>query len=81
MIRQVSADEIEINTGTLRVRAQSECPHRKGRLRFGFVNPRRMTITCPLHQSTFDLYTGARLTGPACDGLRLSVLEAEHARR
>ncbi|MGH3761442.1 Rieske (2Fe-2S) protein [Actinophytocola sp.] len=77
MIRQVSADEIEIDTGTLRVRAQSACPHRKGRLRFGFVNTRRMTITCPLHHSTFDLRTGERLSGPACGGLRVSVLESE----
>jgi nitrite reductase/ring-hydroxylating ferredoxin subunit len=74
VIRQVSADEIEIDTGTLRVRAQSECPHRKGRLRFGFVNSRRMTITCPLHHSTFDLYTGQRVSGPACVGLRVTVL-------
>ena len=76
MIRQVSADEIEIDTGTLRVRTQSECPHRKGRLRFGFVNPHRMTITCPLHHSTFDLYTGEPIAGPACTGLRVEVLGA-----
>lgn len=75
MIRQVSADEIEVETGELRVRVQSECPHRKGRLRFGFVNTRRETISCPLHHSTFDLRTGARLSGPACAGLRVTVLE------
>lgn len=75
MIRQVSEDEIEVDTGELLVRAQSACPHRKGRLRFGFVNARRQTITCPLHHSTFDLRTGARVSGPACEGLRVSVLE------
>lgn len=75
MIRPVSADEVEVETGGLRVRVQSECPHRKGRLRFGFVNERRRTITCPLHHSTFDLRTGARLSGPACAALRVSVVE------
>jgi len=75
VIRQVAEGEIEIDTGTLRVRAQSECPHRKGRLRFGFVNTRRMSITCPLHHSTFDLRTGTQLSGPPCGSLRVSVLE------
>lgn len=77
MIRQVSEDEIEIEVRPLRVRAQSECPHRKGRLRFGLVNARRLTITCPLHHSTFDLRTGTQLSGPPCGTLRVSVLADE----
>jgi nitrite reductase/ring-hydroxylating ferredoxin subunit len=73
-ITQISADEILVQAGGMRVRAQSECPHRKGRLRFGVVNARRMSITCPLHQSTFDLRTGRRLSGPDCGPLRVEVL-------
>jgi len=77
MIRQVTESEIEVDTGTIRVRAQSECPHRKGRLRFGYVNDRRQTITCPLHHSTFDLRTGAQLAGPPCGALLVTVLDEE----
>lgn len=74
VIRQVSADEILIEADGVRVLAQSECPHRKGRLRFGTVNPVRMSITCPLHHSTFDLRTGRQLSGPPCGSLRVSAL-------
>lgn len=77
VVRQVSADQILIEVGGVRVLAQGECPHRKGRLRFGMVNPRRMSITCPLHHSTFDLRTGRQLSGPPCGPLRVSVLTDE----
>ena len=47
------------------------CPHRGGRLDHGEINPRRKTITCPLHRSVFSLETGEQRSGPACG--RLSV--------
>lgn len=74
VVRQVSVDDILVEAGGTRVLAQSECPHRRGRLRFGTVDPRRMSITCPLHHSTFDLRTGRQLSGPPCGPLRVSVL-------
>ncbi|MGH3938009.1 MAG: Rieske (2Fe-2S) protein [Pseudonocardiaceae bacterium] len=45
------------------------CPHRKGRLVHGYVNARKLQITCPLHGSTFDLITGCPITGPGTDPL------------
>ncbi|MGW1073693.1 Rieske (2Fe-2S) protein [Streptomyces sp. NPDC002537] len=45
------------------------CPHRKGRLVHGYVNPRTLRITCPLHRSTFDLVTGCQTSGPSADAL------------
>ena len=41
------------------------CPHRDGRLLYGYVNAVRLRITCPLHRSSFDLETGEVLTGPS----------------
>ena len=76
-IRQISQDEILVEVDGTKVITQSECPHRKGRLRFGVVNARRMSIICPLHQSSFDLRTGRRLSGPACGPLRVLVLGDE----
>ncbi|WP_020672404.1 Rieske (2Fe-2S) protein [Amycolatopsis nigrescens] len=70
-MRQVTETEIEVEVDGRRIVVQSECPHRKGRLRFGFVNERRLSITCPLHYSTFDLLTGRQLSGPACGPLRV----------
>ncbi|MBP2329647.1 nitrite reductase (NADH) small subunit [Kibdelosporangium banguiense] len=77
VIKPVSEDEILVELGSTKVITQAECPHRKGKLRFGMVNPRRMTITCPLHHSTFDLRTGRKLSGPACGGLRVSIVDDE----
>jgi len=45
------------------------CPHRKGRLIHGYVNVRKLQITCPLHGSTFDLATGCPVAGPGTDPL------------
>jgi nitrite reductase/ring-hydroxylating ferredoxin subunit len=45
------------------------CPHRKGRLVHGYVNVRKLLITCPLHGSTFDLATGCSVAGPSTDPL------------
>jgi nitrite reductase (NADH) small subunit len=45
--------------------AAAKCPHRDGLLLYGYVNSARPRITCPLHRSSFDLVTGAVLTGPS----------------
>lgn len=53
------------------------CPHRGGRLDLGHLNRTRGTVTCPLHQATFEIATGRRLSGPACAAL--SVCPADSA--
>lgn len=45
------------------------CPHRKGRLVHGYVNPRTLRIVCPLHRSSFDLTTGCPIAGPTTEAL------------
>jgi nitrite reductase/ring-hydroxylating ferredoxin subunit len=47
------------------------CPHRGGVLRLGTIDAQQGTLTCPLHQATFDLLTGTRLFGPPCGNLRI----------
>jgi nitrite reductase/ring-hydroxylating ferredoxin subunit len=42
-----------------------ECPHRKGRMKFAYINEKALSVRCPLHHSIFDLNTGCRLAGPA----------------
>ncbi len=49
----------------------SLCPHRAGRLKYGYVNKRRKTITCPLHRSSFSLEDGEQLSGPKCASLKV----------
>ena len=41
--------------------SESHCPHRRGPLADGLLGGTR--ITCPLHERTFDLATGAPLNG------------------
>jgi len=74
-IRSVDHEQILIEIAGRRILAAAACPHRKGRLRFGHVNPRTLRITCPLHHATFDLLTGRHVGGPACGPLRVTVLE------
>jgi nitrite reductase/ring-hydroxylating ferredoxin subunit len=74
-IHPVDYDQILIEVAGHRVLAPAACPHRKGRLRFGRVNPRTLRITCPLHHATFDLLTGQRVSGPTCGPLRVTVLD------
>jgi nitrite reductase/ring-hydroxylating ferredoxin subunit len=57
------------------------CPHRKGRLVHGHVNPRTLRITCPLHRSVFDLVTGEPLAGPATECLTVSEPVPQPVRR
>jgi len=77
VIRQVDDDRLLVEVDELRVLIEASCPHRKGRLRFGHVNPRNRRITCPLHHSTFELTTGRQVSGPPCRPLRVTVLEPQ----
>lgn len=52
----------------------NECTHRKGLLYHGIIDPVRRTIRCPLHQTLFDLRTGKKLAGPACEDLHVRKL-------
>ncbi|MFB7352975.1 methyltransferase domain-containing protein [Streptomyces gardneri] len=67
---------LELPGDRLRVRAAGQefvidasCPHRKGRLVHGYVNPGTLRISCPLHHSSFDLATGCPARGPGDDPL------------
>ncbi|MCJ1681502.1 Rieske (2Fe-2S) protein [Streptomyces sp. APSN-46.1] len=70
-IREISEDLVLVEVAGRKVLAAARCPHRQGKLKFARVDGGRLTITCPLHYSTFDLATGARTAGPACDPLRI----------
>jgi nitrite reductase/ring-hydroxylating ferredoxin subunit len=63
---------VQLEDGSVRVElgdrvylVGGECPHRKGRMSFGYIHERALRISCPLHHSTFDLATGCKLAGPA----------------
>jgi nitrite reductase (NADH) small subunit len=79
VVRQVNAEVLLVEVDELRVLIEASCPHRKGRLRFGHINPRTRRITCPLHHSAFELATGRQVSGPPCRPLRVSVLEPTEA--
>lgn len=68
VIRHVGEDRLRVEVGGRCFEIAALCPHRKGLLVHGYLNPRTLRITCPLHHSAFDLATGRRLAGPAeCD--------------
>ncbi len=77
VVRQATDEQLLIEAGGRRILTEAACPHRKGRLRFGYVNGRALRITCPLHHSTFDLLTGQQISGPVCRPLRVTVLAAD----
>jgi nitrite reductase (NADH) small subunit len=77
VLRQVTDDLLLVEVAGRQFLVEAACPHRKGRLRYGHVNPRNLRITCPLHYSTFDLTTGRKVAGPACRSLRVQVLTEE----
>lgn len=70
-IRPLDEERVIVRTGGREVAVEAACPHRKGQLRHGYLNPRTGRITCPLHHSTFDLPSGRRVSGPACRDLRV----------
>jgi nitrite reductase (NADH) small subunit len=74
-IRELSEDLLLIEAGGRRIVTEAACPHRKGRLRFGYLNARTLRLTCPLHHSSFDLLTGEPVAGPACRALRVLELD------
>ena len=55
----------------------AKCPHRDGLLLYGYVNSARLRITCPLHRSSFDLVTGAVVTGPSDGALETEELPCQ----
>lgn len=71
LIREVSEDLVLVEVAGRKVLASARCPHRQGKLKFAHVDGGRLRITCPLHYSTFDLTSGERTSGPACDPLRI----------
>ncbi|KAA2258881.1 Rieske (2Fe-2S) protein [Solihabitans fulvus] len=77
VLRQLNEDLLLVEVGGQRILTQAYCPHRRGRLLFGYVNERKLRITCPLHHSTFDLTTGEQVSGPPCAPLRVAVLSGE----
>ncbi|MER8182934.1 Rieske (2Fe-2S) protein [Kitasatospora sp. NPDC094015] len=76
-IRQVTEELVLVELSGRRVLVQAACPHRKGRLLFGYVDEQSLRIRCPLHSSTFDLDSGRRTAGPACDPLRVVAVVAD----
>ncbi|MCD2467779.1 Rieske (2Fe-2S) protein [Streptomyces sp. NPDC057020] len=70
-VRQVTEDLVLVEVGGRKVLAAAVCPHRGGRLKYGRVDGDRLRITCPLHHTTFDLTSGARLAGAACADIRV----------
>lgn len=78
-LRQISPDQLLIEVAGRRILTQAECPHRRGRLRYGYLNDRTLRITCPLHHSTFDLLTGRQVAGPPCGPLRVTLLPEDAA--
>lgn len=65
--------------GEIRV-ARDRCPHAGARLSYGEVSVDDGVVTCPEHGSRFDLGTGARLRGPADEGLdtfRVAIEEGQ----
>ncbi|MCG6969503.1 MAG: Rieske 2Fe-2S domain-containing protein [Gammaproteobacteria bacterium] len=60
---------LEILIGGMVYKVPRYCPHRRGKLQYGFVNERKKTIACPLHRSTFSLETGEQISGPPCGRL------------
>ncbi|MFJ1703341.1 Rieske (2Fe-2S) protein [Kitasatospora sp. NPDC088346] len=76
-VRQVTDQLVLVELAGRRVLVQAACPHRKGRLLFGHVDEQTLRIRCPLHSSTFDLDSGRRTAGPACDPLRVVAVVAD----
>jgi nitrite reductase/ring-hydroxylating ferredoxin subunit len=56
---------VRVQAGGRAFRVAAKCPHRDGLLLYGYVNSARLRITCPLHRSSFDLVTGAVVSGPS----------------
>jgi nitrite reductase/ring-hydroxylating ferredoxin subunit len=69
VIAPLSSEWVRVEVNGQEYVIAAACPHRKGRLVYGYVNVRKLRITCPLHGSTFDLATGRPVAGPTADSL------------
>ena len=75
IVRQLEGDMLRLQIHGKTFLAAGACPHRKDRLAYGYINPRKLRIACPLHHSVFDLQTGRPVTGPATGCLRVTPVE------
>jgi len=74
VLKPLGEDEVLVSAGGRHIVVPATCPHRGGRLRYGYVDEKRLRITCPLHYATFDLGTGERVAGPDCPALPVREL-------
>lgn len=71
-LRQIADDVVEVSLPGRAARyCAAACPHRGGRLVHGRLDAARGRLVCPLHHSSFDLATGAVLSGAADSLLRV----------
>jgi protein arginine N-methyltransferase 1 len=64
-MEELPGDRLRVRVGGREFVVDAACPHRLGRLVHGYVNPRTLRLTCPLHHTTFDLADGCTAGGPA----------------
>lgn len=64
-LEELPGDRLRVRAAGQEFVVDATCPHRKGRLVHGYVNPRTLRISCPLHHSSFDLATGCPVGGPS----------------
>ncbi|WP_399095378.1 methyltransferase domain-containing protein [Streptomyces sp. BBFR2] len=69
VLEELPGDRVRVRVAGREFVIDGACPHRKGRLVHGYVNPRTLRIICPLHRSGFDLATGCPVSGPGTDAL------------
>jgi protein arginine N-methyltransferase 1 len=68
---------VRVQAGGRAFLVPAKCPHRDGLLLYGYVNSARLRITCPLHRSSFDLVTGAVVSGPSDGALDTEELPCQ----
>ncbi|MGI9098500.1 MAG: Rieske (2Fe-2S) protein [Solirubrobacteraceae bacterium] len=77
-VEPAAEGKVRVNAGGRSFLVASTCPHRDGLLLYGYVNPARLRITCPLHRSSFDLVTGAVVMGPSEGALETEELPCRY---
>ncbi|MGI9064030.1 MAG: Rieske (2Fe-2S) protein [Pseudonocardiaceae bacterium] len=65
IVEELAGELVRVRVAGREFVVDAACPHRKGRLAHGYVNPRTLRITCPLHYTTFDLVSGQPIAGQA----------------
>jgi nitrite reductase/ring-hydroxylating ferredoxin subunit len=76
-IEPAGEGKVRVNVDGRSFLVADTCPHRDGRLLYGYVNPVRLRITCPLHRSSFDLVTGDVVIGPSEGALQTEELPCQ----